>query len=35
MSLGVTGGTKLKVSAEGADAGQALTELYQYMRKTL
>jgi phosphotransferase system HPr (HPr) family protein len=35
MSLGVTQGMKLKVSAEGKDTVQALTELYQYMRKAL
>ena len=35
MSLGITGGTKLKVSADGTDAEQALTELYQYMRTAL
>jgi phosphotransferase system HPr (HPr) family protein len=35
MSLGVTQGMRLNVNAEGTDTEQALTELYQYMRKSL
>jgi phosphotransferase system HPr (HPr) family protein len=35
MSLGAAHGTRVTVSAEGRDSVQALTELYQYIRKAL